>query len=118
MRKLVKTWIPILLGGMLIVHWWWSSLDPFIDSSMLEFFIAHLFLVLGIGFLIPRSTQGRRITLLIGSLVVLYSVFMAALLIPGGFEESGLFSIVIPVYLAALGVMLGTRAYARTPLFG
>jgi hypothetical protein len=118
MNKIVKTWIPILLGGILISHWWWSSLDPFIDASMLEFFSAHLLLVLNIGFLIPRTTHGRRIALLIGSLFILYSVFMAALLIPGGFEESGLFSIVIPIYLAALGVMLSTRAYTHVPLLG
>lgn len=110
MNKIVKTWIPILLGGMLTVHWWLSSLNPFIESSIFEFFMAHLLLVLGVWFSIPRSTHGRRIALLVESLFILYSVFLAALLIPGGFEEIGLLSIVIPVYLAALGVILDTRA--------
>lgn len=117
MNKIIKTWILILLGGILIVHWWWSSLDPFIDSSLIEFFIAHLLLALGIRFSIPQTTHGRRIALLTGSLFVLYGIFMAALLIPGGFEEIGLFSIVIPVYLTALGGMLGMRTYTRVPRF-
>jgi ribose/xylose/arabinose/galactoside ABC-type transport system permease subunit len=117
MNKIVKTYVPILLGGMLTIHWWWSSFNPFIESSIPMFFIAHLLLVLGIWFLIPQTKYGRRIALLVGSLFVLYSVFMAALLIPGGFEEIGLFAIIIPVYLAALGVILGMCTYTRVPYF-
>lgn len=117
MNKIVKTYVPVLLSGMLTIHWWWSSFNPFIESSIPKFFIAHLLLVLGIWVLIPQTKYGRRIALLVGSLFVLYSVFMAALLIPGGFEEIGLFAIIIPVYLAALGVILGMCAYTRVPYF-
>ena len=117
MNKIVKAYLLALLGGMLIVHWWWTSLDPFIDSIIFEFFIAHVLLVLGMWSLNPRTTPERRIVLLVGSLFVIYGVVMAAQLIPGGFEEIGLFSIVIPVYLAALGVTLITRAFTRVPRF-
>ncbi|MCW4020219.1 MAG: hypothetical protein NWF14_03195 [Candidatus Bathyarchaeota archaeon] len=29
----LKVYIPILLGGFLVAHWWWSALHPFIESS-------------------------------------------------------------------------------------
>ena len=110
-NTIVKAYILILLGGMLVVHWWWSSLDPFIESSIPEFFISHLLLVLGIWFLVPRTQHGHGVAIFSGSLFVIYGFFMAALLIPGGFEEVGIFAIAIPVYLAALGVTLGTGSF-------
>jgi hypothetical protein len=110
-NKIVKAYIPILVGGMLVVHWWRSSLDPFIESSIPEFFISHLLLVLGIWFRVPRTQHGHGVAICLGALFVVYGFFMAALLIPGGFDEVGIFAIVIPVYLAALGVTLGTGSF-------
>jgi len=102
----MKVYIPILLGGFLVVHWWWSCLHPHIESSLPEFFISHLLLVIGIWFLVPRTQYGRKVAIICGSFFIIYSFFMAALLIPGGFEESGVFAFVIPVYLTALGIAL------------
>jgi len=107
MNKMLKAYLPVLLGGILVVHWWWSSLHPFIESSIFEFFVSHLLLVIGSWFLLPKTQRGQRVALFLGALFIMYGVFMAALVIPGGFEESGMFAIAIPAYLAVLGVMLG-----------
>ena len=107
----MKAFIPILFGGIFVVHWWWSSLDPFIESSIPEFFIAHLLLVFGIWLSVPKSQHGCRVALLLGSLFLIYGFFMAALLIPGGFEETGIFAIAIPLYLAAFGVTLSAGLF-------
>ena len=109
----VKIYVPILLGGFLVVHWWWSALHPFIESNLPEFFLSHLLFVIGIWFLVQRTQQGRKVAMICGSFFVIYGFFMATLLIPGGFEESGVFSIVIPVYLAVLGVVLGAGSFFR-----
>ena len=107
MNKVVKAYIPVLLGGIFVIHWWWSSLHPFIESSIFEFFVSHLLLGIGAWFLLPRTQHGQRLALFLGALFIIYGFFMATLLIPGGFEEIGIFAIAIPMYLAALGVMLG-----------
>jgi len=101
-----KVYIPILLGGFLVAHWWWSALHPFIKSSLPEFFISHLLLVLGIWFLSRRVQHGRKVSIICGSFFVIYGFSIAILLIPGGLEEIGFFAFVIPVFLVVLGVML------------
>lgn len=107
----LKVYIPILLGGFLVAHWWWSALHPFIESSLPEFFLSHLLLVLGIWFLLQRAQHRRKVAMICGSFFVIYGFSMAALLIPGGLEEIGVFAIVIPVFLAALGVVLGAGSF-------
>ena len=107
----IKIYVPILLGGFLVVHWWWSTLHPYIESNLLEFFISHLLLVIGIWFLLKKIRQGHKIAIICGSFFVIYGFFMATLLIPGGFEEVGFFAIVIPVYLSVLGVVLGAGSF-------
>ena len=109
--SVVKIHVPILLGGSLVVHWWWSALHPYVQSDLLEFFISHLLLVIGIWFLVQRIQHGRKVAIICGSFFVIYGFFMTALLIPGGFEEIGVFAIIIPVYLALLGVVLGARSF-------
>jgi len=109
--SIVKIHVLILLGGSLVVHWWWSALHPYVRSDLLEFFISHLLLVVGIWFLVQRIQYGRKVAIISGSFFVIYGFFMAALLIPGGFEEIGFFAIIFPVYLTFLGIVLGVRSF-------
>lgn len=114
------------MGGLLIVHWWWISLQPNIESSLPEFFLSHLLLAIGIWFLSKKVQYGRKVAIICGLFFFRYGFVMATLLIPGGLEEIGVFAFVIPVFLAAIGVVLGagsffsaclvwrrTRAFAR-----
>lgn len=112
----MKKYISILLvlsGGFMMTHWWRSILDPHGKSNLPEFFISHFLLVLGICFLVQRIRHGRRIAIIFGLGFVIYGFFMSALLIPGGIEESGIFAFVIPIYLIALGVMLGVVSFLK-----
>ena len=109
--RVLKIYLPILLGGSLMVHWWWLALHPYLESDLVEFFISHFLLVIGIWFLVQIMQNGRKIAIICGSFFVIYGFFMGALLIPGGFEEIGVFAIVIPVYLTVLGVVLGMRSF-------
>ena len=107
----LAVYIPILLGGFLVAHWWWSALHPLIESSLPEFFLSHLLLVFGIWFLSKRVQNGRKVAVICGSVFVIYGLSMAALLIPGGIEEIGVLAFVIPVFLTALGVVLGAGSF-------
>ncbi len=109
----MKIYLPIVVGGFLVVHWWWSALHPYIKSNILEFFISHLLIVIGIWFVGKKTRQGRKVTIICGLFFVIYGFFMATLLIPGGFEEIGIFAIAVPVYLAVLGVVLLSGLFFR-----
>lgn len=102
----LAVYIPILLGGFLVAHWWWSALHPFIEASLPQFFLSHLLLVFGIWFLSKRKQHGRKVAMICGSFFIIYGFSMAVILIPGGLEEIGVFTFIIPVFLAALGVVL------------
>lgn len=103
----------ILIGGLLITHWWWTNLHPYIESNLLEFFISHLLLMLGIWFFIRGSEQVGKMEKICIFFFIIYGIIMALLLIPGGFEEIGVFAMIIPVYLVLLGIMLGATVWHK-----
>jgi fumarate reductase subunit D len=107
----LAAYISILLGGFLVAHWWWSALHPFIEASLPQFFLSHLLLVFGIWFLLKRIQHGRKVAMICGSFFIIYGFSMAVLLIPGGLEEIGDFTFIIPVFLVALGVVLGVSSF-------
>jgi|GEM_PF-1337017 len=107
-----KAYLPVLLCGFLVVYWWWSALHPYSELNLPGFFLAHFLLALSIWLSVQNAHHRGKVFMICGLFFVIYGIFMAHLMIPGGIEGCGYYAFVIPIYLVILGGVFIMLAYS------